>query len=65
MWILCFSYAIAIQFDLLETTIIALRGELGKKVSEAKDIADLDMNLERMTVFYRDFQQFLMTSKEV
>ena len=36
-----------VRFDLLKTTVIALRGERGKKVGQAEDIADLDINLER------------------
>ena len=36
-----------IRFDLLKTTTIALRGERGRRVGQAKDIADLDLNLER------------------
>ena len=36
-----------IRFDLLKTTTIALRGERGRRVGQAKDIADLDLNLQR------------------
>ena len=35
-----------IRFDLLRTTVIALRGERGLKSSSAVKIADLDINLE-------------------
>ena len=35
-----------IRFDLLRTTVIALRGERGLKSSIAVKIADLDINLE-------------------
>ena len=35
-----------IRFDLLRTTIIALRGERGVKSNSVVKIADLDMNLE-------------------
>ena len=49
-----------IHFYLLKTTIIALRGERGRKVGQAKDLADRDVNIERdylkyeLFVFYRD-----------
>ena len=36
-----------IRFDLLKTTTIALRGERGRRVGQAKDIADLDLNIQR------------------
>ena len=36
-----------VRFDLLKTTIIALRGDRGKRVGAADNIADLDINLER------------------
>ena len=35
-----------VRFDLLRTTVIALRGERGLKSSSAVKIADLDINLE-------------------
>ena len=35
-----------IRFDLLRTTVIALRGERGLKSSSAVKIAELDINLE-------------------
>ena len=34
-----------VRFDLLRTTIIALRGSRGKKTPPADNIRDLDMNL--------------------
>ena len=37
-----------IRFDLLKTTIIALRGDRGKKM-RAEGVADLDINLEPHT----------------
>ena len=36
-----------IRFDLLKTTTIALQREQGRRVFQAKDIADLDLNLQR------------------
>ena len=35
-----------IRFDLLRTTITALRGKRGTKSNSAMKIADLDINLE-------------------
>ena len=35
-----------LRFDLLKTTIIALRGYRGKKSEASEDIAELDLNLE-------------------
>ena len=34
-----------LRFDLLRTTIIALRGARGKKISPPRDIEELDLNL--------------------
>ena len=34
-----------LRFDLLRTTIIALRGARGKKTPPPDDISDMDMNL--------------------
>ena len=36
-----------VRFDLLKTTIITLRGERGRRVGPGKEIAELDLNLER------------------
>ena len=36
-----------LRFDLLKTTLIALRGYRGKSHTPASSIEDLDMNLER------------------
>ena len=36
-----------LRFDLLKTTIIALRGARGKKLAPPKGIEELDMNLIR------------------
>ena len=41
-----------LRFDLLRTTIIALRGFRGKVLDAPEDIADLDINLEPAGVRY-------------
>ena len=35
-----------LRFDLLKTTTIALRGDRGKRVGAADEVAELDINLE-------------------
>ena len=36
-----------VRFDLLKTTIIALRGDRGRLIGATEDIVDLDINLEK------------------
>ena len=47
-----------IRFDLLRTTTIALREERGRRVCQAKDIADLVLNLQSAKRYLNIFSKY-------